>query len=64
MITTTSYDLHQTETRKIAKILHGHKILVLNDSLSYTHLGKWLLFNQGAMQLKCLEMSIFSLCAL
>nr|XP_048313021.1 fibrocystin-L isoform X3 [Myodes glareolus] len=40
VITTTSYDLHQTETRRIAKILHGHKILVLNDSLSYTHLAE------------------------
>nr|XP_034372677.1 fibrocystin-L [Arvicanthis niloticus] len=40
VITTTSYDLHQTEIRRIAKILHGHKILILNDSLSYTHLAE------------------------
>ncbi|KAL1767893.1 fibrocystin-L isoform X2 [Sigmodon hispidus] len=40
VITTTSYDLHQTETRRIAKILHGHKILVLNDTLSHTHLAE------------------------
>lgn len=46
VITTTSYDIHQTETRSIVKILHGHKILILDDPLSYTHLGKWLFFNQ------------------
>ncbi|XP_070248855.1 fibrocystin-L [Myotis yumanensis] len=40
VITTTSYDIHQTETRSIAKILHGHKILILNEPLSYTHLGE------------------------
>ncbi|ELK37593.1 Fibrocystin-L [Myotis davidii] len=40
VITTTSYDIHQTETRSIVKILHGHKILILNDPLSYTHLGE------------------------
>nr|XP_058131903.1 fibrocystin-L isoform X2 [Dasypus novemcinctus] len=40
VITTTSYDYHQTETRSIIKILHGRKILILNDTLSYTHLGK------------------------
>ncbi|XP_063113704.1 fibrocystin-L isoform X1 [Cavia porcellus] len=40
VITTTSYDLHQTETRSIVRILHGHKILILNDSLSYNHLAK------------------------
>ncbi|XP_048215228.1 fibrocystin-L isoform X1 [Perognathus longimembris pacificus] len=40
VITTTSYDFHQTETRSIVKILHGHKILILNDSLSFTHLAE------------------------
>nr|XP_045000409.1 fibrocystin-L [Jaculus jaculus] len=40
VITTTSYDLYQTETRRIVKILHGHKILILNDSLSYTHFAE------------------------
>uniref|UniRef100_A0A8C8ZFE9 Fibrocystin-L n=1 Tax=Prolemur simus TaxID=1328070 RepID=A0A8C8ZFE9_PROSS len=40
VITTTSYDIHQTETRSIVKILHDHKILILNDSLSYTHLAE------------------------
>ncbi|XP_032616164.1 fibrocystin-L [Hylobates moloch] len=40
VITTTSYDFHQTETRSIVKILHDHKILILNDSLSYTHLAE------------------------
>ncbi|KFO35224.1 Fibrocystin-L [Fukomys damarensis] len=40
VITTTSYDLHQTETRSIIRILHGHRILILNDSLSYNHLAK------------------------
>ncbi|MBZ3876694.1 Fibrocystin-L [Sciurus carolinensis] len=40
VITTTSYDLYQTETRRIVKILHGNKILILNDSLSYTHLAE------------------------
>ncbi|XP_076961678.1 fibrocystin-L [Callospermophilus lateralis] len=40
VITTTSYDLHQTETRSIVKILHGNKILILNDTLSYTHLAE------------------------
>ncbi|KAM5281038.1 fibrocystin-L [Ctenodactylus gundi] len=40
VITTTSYDFHQTETRSISKILHDRKILILNDSLSYTHLGE------------------------
>ncbi|KAB1257904.1 Fibrocystin-L [Camelus dromedarius] len=39
VITTTSYDFHQTETRSIVKILHDHKLLILNDTLSYTHLG-------------------------
>ncbi|XP_066121905.1 fibrocystin-L [Saccopteryx bilineata] len=39
VITTTSYDVHQTETRSIVKILHDHKILILNDTLSYTHLA-------------------------
>ncbi|XP_045037491.2 fibrocystin-L [Desmodus rotundus] len=37
VITTTSYDFHQTETRSIVKILHDRKILILNASLSYTH---------------------------
>ncbi|KAM7075195.1 fibrocystin-L isoform 14-T16 [Molossus nigricans] len=40
VITTTSYDIHQTETRSIVKIMHDHKILILNDTLSYTHLGE------------------------
>uniref|UniRef100_A0A8C6RMA5 Fibrocystin-L n=1 Tax=Nannospalax galili TaxID=1026970 RepID=A0A8C6RMA5_NANGA len=40
VITTTSYDLYQTEARRIVKILHGHTILILNDSLSYTHLAE------------------------
>ncbi|XP_051699933.2 fibrocystin-L isoform X2 [Oryctolagus cuniculus] len=40
VITTTSYDFHQTETRRIIKILHDHKVLILNDSLSYTHLAE------------------------
>ncbi|XP_077023612.1 fibrocystin-L [Tamandua tetradactyla] len=40
VITTTSYDFHQTETRSIIKILHGRKILILNDTLSYTHLAE------------------------
>ncbi|XP_054983665.1 fibrocystin-L [Sorex araneus] len=40
VITTTSYDFHQTETRSIVKILHDHKILVLNETLSYTHLAE------------------------
>ncbi|XP_023386544.1 fibrocystin-L-like, partial [Pteropus vampyrus] len=40
VITTTSYDFHQTETRSIVKVLHDHKILFLNDTLSYTHLGE------------------------
>ncbi|XP_004431348.1 PREDICTED: fibrocystin-L [Ceratotherium simum simum] len=39
VITTTSYDFHQTETRSIIKILHDQKILILNDTLSYTHLA-------------------------
>ncbi|XP_075406661.1 fibrocystin-L [Tenrec ecaudatus] len=39
VITTTSYDCQQTETRSIIKILHDHKILILNDTLSYTHLA-------------------------
>ncbi|XP_045717230.1 fibrocystin-L [Phyllostomus hastatus] len=37
VITTTSYDFHQTETRSIVKILHDHRILILNATLSYTH---------------------------
>ncbi|XP_036904303.1 fibrocystin-L isoform X2 [Sturnira hondurensis] len=37
VITTTGYDFHQTETRSIVKILHDHKILILNATLSYTH---------------------------
>eukprot|EP00071_Canis_lupus_P048812 XP_022282369.1 fibrocystin-L isoform X3 [Canis lupus familiaris] len=40
VITTTSYDFHQTETRSIIKILHDQKILILNDTLSYTHLAE------------------------
>ncbi|ELK08600.1 Fibrocystin-L [Pteropus alecto] len=40
VITTTSYDFHQTEIRSIIKVLHDHKILFLNDTLSYTHLGE------------------------
>ncbi|EPY78834.1 fibrocystin-L [Camelus ferus] len=40
VITTTSYDFHQTETRSIVKILHDHKLLILNDTLSYTHLAQ------------------------
>ncbi|XP_039709652.1 fibrocystin-L isoform X1 [Pteropus medius] len=40
VITTTSYDFYQTETRSIVKVLHDHKILFLNDTLSYTHLGE------------------------
>ncbi|XP_073925166.1 fibrocystin-L isoform X4 [Castor canadensis] len=40
VITTTSYDFHQIEIRSIVKILHGHKILILNDSLSFTHLAE------------------------
>uniref|UniRef100_A0A8D0SJH6 Fibrocystin-L n=1 Tax=Sus scrofa TaxID=9823 RepID=A0A8D0SJH6_PIG len=40
VITTTSYDFHQTETRSIVKILHDHKILILNDTLSYTHFAE------------------------
>ncbi|KAF3822699.1 hypothetical protein GH733_008073, partial [Mirounga leonina] len=40
VITTTSYDFHQTETRSIVKILHDQKILILNDTLSYTHLAE------------------------
>ncbi|KAK2095397.1 Fibrocystin-L [Saguinus oedipus] len=40
VITTTSYDFHQTETRSIVKILHDRKILILNDSLSYTHFAE------------------------
>ncbi|XP_058524528.1 fibrocystin-L isoform X1 [Ochotona princeps] len=40
VITTTSYDFHQTETRRIIKVLHDHKVLILNDSLSYTHLAE------------------------
>ncbi|OWK04128.1 hypothetical protein Celaphus_00016362, partial [Cervus elaphus hippelaphus] len=39
VITTTSYDFHQMETRSIVKVLHDHKILILNDTLSYTHFG-------------------------
>ncbi|XP_053415184.1 fibrocystin-L isoform X2 [Nycticebus coucang] len=37
VITTTSYDFHQSETRSIVKILHDRKVLILNESLSYTH---------------------------
>uniref|UniRef100_A0A673UX60 Fibrocystin-L n=1 Tax=Suricata suricatta TaxID=37032 RepID=A0A673UX60_SURSU len=37
VITTTSYDFYQTETRSIIKVLHDQKILILNDTLSYTH---------------------------
>ncbi|KAM9050154.1 fibrocystin-L [Megaptera novaeangliae] len=40
VITTTSYDFHQTEIRSIVKILHDHKILILNDTLSYTHFAE------------------------
>ncbi|XP_004640150.1 fibrocystin-L [Octodon degus] len=40
VITTTSYDIHQTETRSIVKVLHGRRILILNDSLSYSHFAK------------------------
>nr|XP_023401443.1 fibrocystin-L [Loxodonta africana] len=40
VITTTSYDSQQTETRSIVKILHDHKVLILNDTLSYTHLAE------------------------
>ncbi|XP_012578380.1 PREDICTED: fibrocystin-L [Condylura cristata] len=40
VITTTSYNVHQTETRSIVKILHDHKILILNETLSYTHLAE------------------------
>ncbi|TKC41541.1 hypothetical protein EI555_014575, partial [Monodon monoceros] len=40
VITTTSYDFHQTEIRSIVKILHEHKILILNDTLSYTHFAE------------------------
>ncbi|XP_019323389.2 fibrocystin-L isoform X1 [Panthera pardus] len=40
VITTTSYDFHQTETRSIIKVLHDQKILILNDTLSYTHLAE------------------------
>ncbi|XP_036732330.2 LOW QUALITY PROTEIN: fibrocystin-L [Manis pentadactyla] len=40
VITTTSYDFHQTETRSIIRILHDQKTLILNDTLSYTHLAE------------------------
>ncbi|XP_042639560.1 fibrocystin-L [Orycteropus afer afer] len=40
VITTTSYDFQQTETKRIAKVLHDHKVLILNDTLSYTHLAQ------------------------
>uniref|UniRef100_A0A7N4NVE6 Fibrocystin-L n=1 Tax=Sarcophilus harrisii TaxID=9305 RepID=A0A7N4NVE6_SARHA len=40
VITTTSYDSRQTETRKIIQILADQRSFILNDSLSYTHIAE------------------------
>uniref|UniRef100_A0A6I8N1M6 Fibrocystin-L n=1 Tax=Ornithorhynchus anatinus TaxID=9258 RepID=A0A6I8N1M6_ORNAN len=40
LITTTSYDSKQTETRRITQISPDHRSLILNDTLSYTHIGE------------------------
>ncbi|KAG9339164.1 hypothetical protein JZ751_024022 [Albula glossodonta] len=40
VISTTSYDLWETETRRIAAISVDGRTLTLNRSLSYTHIGE------------------------
>ncbi|XP_028646735.2 PKHD1 like 1, tandem duplicate 1 [Erpetoichthys calabaricus] len=40
LITTTSYDAWQTETRKIIGLSPDMKNLTLNESLTYTHIGE------------------------
>ncbi|XP_044514196.1 fibrocystin-L [Gracilinanus agilis] len=40
VITTTSYDPRQTETRRITQVLADRRSLILNDSLSYTHIAE------------------------
>ncbi|XP_069076730.1 fibrocystin-L-like isoform X2 [Pleurodeles waltl] len=40
VITTTSYDARQTETRRIVDVSHDRRILTLNQSLSFGHIAE------------------------
>ncbi|MBN3294524.1 PKHL1 protein, partial [Polypterus senegalus] len=50
LITTTSYDPWQAETRKIVAISEDMKTLILNDSLSYAHIAETYYINETNQQ--------------
>ncbi|KAG2465238.1 PKHL1 protein, partial [Polypterus senegalus] len=50
LITTTSYDPWQAETRKIVGISKDMKTLILNDSLSYAHIAETYYINETNQQ--------------
>uniref|UniRef100_A0A8C4T925 PKHD1 like 1 n=1 Tax=Erpetoichthys calabaricus TaxID=27687 RepID=A0A8C4T925_ERPCA len=50
LITTTSYDPRQAETRQIVAISEDMKTLILNDSLSYAHIAETYYINETNQQ--------------